>query len=97
MYLPNQGDTMNRFKKIAFLTLAMFSLAAVAAPGGSIGGIIVKGGKNPGGQMMVLGTTDANGKFDIKLAEGGDYRLEFVARNKAAPAERGRPALSLIT
>jgi hypothetical protein len=65
---------------ISFLTLAVVSLAAVAAPGSPIGGIIVKGGKNPGGQMLVLGTTDAEGKFKIKFAESGDYKLEFVGK-----------------
>jgi hypothetical protein len=79
---------MYRFKKLAFLTLALFALSAGAAPGTPIGGIIVKGGKNPGGQMLVLGTTDANGKFDLKLAEAGDYKLAFHAPDKAAPAPR---------
>lgn len=65
---------------ISFLTLAVVSLAAVAAPGSPIGGIIVKGGKNPGGQMLVLGTTDAEGKFKIQFAESGDYKLEFVGK-----------------
>lgn len=65
---------------ISFLSLAVVSLAAVAAPGSPIGGIIVKGGKNPGGQMLALGTTDAEGKFKVKFAESGDYKLEFVGK-----------------
>lgn len=79
---------MHNFKTLAFLTLALFTLSAGAAPGTPIGGIIVKGGKNPGGQMLVLGTTDGNGKFDLKLAEAGDYRLAFHAPDKAASAPR---------
>jgi hypothetical protein len=34
-------------------------------PGTPIGGIIVKGGKNPGGQMFVQTTTDANGDYSL--------------------------------
>ena len=34
-------------------------------PGGPIGGIIVKGGKNPGGQMFVQTVTDSNGNYSI--------------------------------
>lgn len=72
---------------IFFLTLAVVSFAAVAAPGTPIAGIVVKGGKNPGGQMLVLGTTDAEGKFRIKFVESGDYMLEFVGKaNKSAVA-----------
>ncbi|PWF54725.1 hypothetical protein [Massilia glaciei] len=63
---------------ISVLTLALASLSAAAAPGSPIGGIIVKGGKNPGGQMLVLATTDASGKFSIKFAESGEYQLAFV-------------------
>jgi len=34
-------------------------------PGGPIGGIIVKGGKNPGGQMFVQTVTDINGDYSL--------------------------------
>ena len=34
-------------------------------PGTPIGGIIVKGGKNPGGQMFVQTTTDALGNYTL--------------------------------
>ncbi|MES2760554.1 MAG: T9SS type A sorting domain-containing protein [Bacteroidota bacterium] len=34
-------------------------------PGTPIGGIIVKGGKNPGGQMLVQTTTDAAGNYTL--------------------------------
>ena len=64
-------------KLVSLLTLAVVSIAAVAAPGTPIGGIVVKGGKNPGGQMLVLATTDSKGRFDIALPEEGEYRIEF--------------------
>ena len=58
-------------------TLLSVSTAVLAAPGNPIGGIIVKGGKNPGGQMLTLATTDARGGFTVRFAEGGTYRLAF--------------------
>ena len=64
-------------KLVSLLTLAVVSIAAVAAPGGPIGGIVVKGGRNPGGQMLVLATTDSKGRFDIAFPEEGEYRIEF--------------------
>ncbi len=68
-------------------TLLYASSAVLAAPGTPIGGIIVKGGKNPGGQMRTLATTDASGAFTIKFSEGGDYRLQFDgSRTKDASA-----------
>ncbi len=87
---------MRSTKHIAFLILAVLSLSAVAAPGTPIGGIIVKGGKNPGGQMLMLGTTDANGKFDVKIAEEGEYKLEFVAPNKVAPGALEAPGIDYM-
>ena len=45
-------------------------------PGTPIGGIIVKGGKNPGGQMFVQTTTDGNGVYtltDLPLTGTDDY------------------------
>lgn len=45
-------------------------------PGTPIGGIIVKGGKNPGGQMFVQTTTNGNGVYtltDLPLTGTDDY------------------------
>ena len=64
-------------KLVSLLTLAVISIAAVAAPGTPIGGIVVKGGRNPGGQMLVLATTASKGRFDIAFPEEGEYRIEF--------------------
>lgn len=36
-----------------------------SAPGNPIGGIIVKGGKNPGGQMFMQTVTDVNGSYTL--------------------------------
>lgn len=38
---------------------------APLAPGQPIGGIVVKGGKNPGGSMFAQTTTDANGTYTL--------------------------------
>ncbi|MBS1919839.1 MAG: hypothetical protein JST17_06280 [Bacteroidetes bacterium] len=45
-------------------------------PGQPIGGIIVKGGRNPGGQMMTL-TTNKNGEFSLDAKEAGTYSFEI--------------------
>lgn len=64
-------------------------------PGQPIGGIIVKGGKNPGGQMLVQTTTDANGKFTMAFTEGGEYQLRFdQAGMKAQAAQAAQVAQS---
>lgn len=46
----------------------------VAKPGNPIGGIIVKGGKNPGGNYFIL-PVDGNGKVDFEVSEQGNYKL----------------------
>jgi hypothetical protein len=57
------------------------------SPGNPIGGIIVKGGKNPGGgQMRVM--TDNNGQFELTITEAGNYR--FVLSAPAEPAAQGK-------
>lgn len=82
--------------KLIALTLAVFfSNATLAAPGNPIGGIIVKGGKNPGGQMLVLATTDAAGNFTIEFAEGGKYKLEFQGTSRKQFGERVKAGMQL--
>lgn len=50
-----------------------------SAPGNPIGGIIVKGGKNPGGQMFVQTTTDTNGVYVLTgLPENGIGESYFI-------------------
>lgn len=44
------------------------------APGQPIGGIVVKGGKNPGGNMFAQTTTDANGTYTLSnLPTNSEY------------------------
>jgi len=50
----------------------------VFSPGSPIGGIVVKGGKNPGGSMMVI-TTNGNGEFELNGIEAGDYIFTVTA------------------
>lgn len=72
-------NAMNHIVK--FLAAMFLSTLAIpelsAAPGTPIGGIIVKGGKNPGGQMLVRTTTDTSGKFTLRFDAGGEYQLIF--------------------
>ena len=55
---------------------AVISAAVSRQAGGPIGGIIVKGGKNPGGQMRTT-TTDENGEFEFTDLEEGSYSLSI--------------------
>ncbi len=44
------------------------------APGNPIGGIIVKGGRNPGGQMFAQTVTDINGQYTLgNIPDGTNY------------------------
>lgn len=45
-----------------------------ARPGSPIGGIIVKGGKNPGGLLRTI-STDENGEFEYEGLDAGNYTI----------------------
>ncbi|MCJ0743459.1 hypothetical protein [Pedobacter montanisoli] len=46
----------------------------MARPGQTIKGVIVKGGKNPGGNMMTI-SSDGNGEFELDGLEKGFYKF----------------------
>ncbi|MBS1563352.1 MAG: hypothetical protein JST39_03140 [Bacteroidetes bacterium] len=52
--------------------------AATAKPGSPIGGIVVKGGKNPGADFTNL-TVNSKGQIGFEVLEGGDYKLIIEA------------------
>lgn len=71
----------------------------VYSPGNPIGGVIVKGGKNPGGNMIII-TTNDNGEFALKGLEAGDYKFVITApeqpagksiSEKGVSSTKGRP------
>jgi hypothetical protein len=49
----------------------------MARPGQPIKGVIVKGGKNPGGNSLNL-ITDKNGEFTFNVQEAGEYKLQIT-------------------
>ena len=51
------------------------SVISARVAGGPIGGIIVKGGKNPGGQMRTT-TTNEYGEFEFTGWDAGTYKIE---------------------
>ena len=82
--------------RVLLATVLLYaSRAVLAAPGTPIGGIIVKGGKNPGGQMRTLATTDAGGAFTIRFAEGGDYRIQFDGSSRKDLGARMKAGLQV--
>lgn len=56
--------------------------------GQPIGGIVVKGGKNPGGNMMVIQTND-KGEFSFQASEAGDYKFIVTAPAGKSISEKG--------
>ena len=60
--------------------------AFVASPGQPIGGIVVKGGKNPGGSTLTI-TTNSDGMFQLNGIKAGNYR--FVITAPAQPPAKG--------
>ncbi|MBL7737037.1 MAG: hypothetical protein JNL51_16395 [Chitinophagaceae bacterium] len=55
----------------------MFEPSSVARPGSPIGGIIVKGGKNPGGNWIKV-ISDNNGEFEFNGLEAGNYKFTLT-------------------
>ncbi|MFA4867843.1 MAG: hypothetical protein WC623_06590 [Pedobacter sp.] len=55
----------------------MQNTSAFAKPGNPIGGIIVKGGKNPGPREM-LAITNENGEVVFSVTETGEYTLQLT-------------------
>ncbi|MGN6421431.1 MAG: hypothetical protein ACTHMC_28210 [Pseudobacter sp.] len=83
---------------------------ALARPGQPIGGIVVKGGKNPGGNIFNL-ISDTDGKISFDIQESGSYILRLntpeqpagksinekgVKRNENAIAKPGNPIGGII-
>lgn len=60
----------------------LYGSSAMARPGSPIGGIVVKGGKNPGGNMLIVSSND-NGEFELNGLEKGEY--QFVLSAPEAP------------
>ncbi len=79
---------ISAIRTIAMILAMLCICTAAATPGNPIGGIIVKGGKNPGGQMRALATTDRNGEFKIESSDAGEYKLVFEV--KASDQSRNR-------
>lgn len=61
---------------------------AMARPGSPIGGIVVKGGKNPGGNSLQL-ISNENGEIELTVNEAGSYRL-VLYNNESTPGQQNR-------
>jgi hypothetical protein len=68
------GSRISQPVKTYFETGDIPTSNQVARPGNPIGGIIVKGGKNPGGSFFTT-TTDNNGRFELNDLTAGNYTL----------------------
>lgn len=70
---------------IVSLAVAMTASVAAAAPGQPIGGIVVKGGKNPGGSAKVEAAAAAAPALDAKTAERVHKPISVVKERAAEP------------
>ncbi|WP_315820047.1 hypothetical protein [Paraflavitalea speifideaquila] len=82
-----QGKTFGEKVNAGLQSGASAVAQGAARPGQPIKGVIVKGGKNPGGNLMTL-TTDNKGVFEFTFKETGDYRFVLTAPGEAAPQGR---------
>ncbi|MBO9634264.1 MAG: hypothetical protein J7578_14205 [Chitinophagaceae bacterium] len=57
--------------------------SAMARPGNPIGGIIVKGGKNPGGNLLNL-VSDEKGQISFEVKEAGNYLFQLTMPEQPA-------------
>ncbi|MFD2920480.1 hypothetical protein ACFS6H_12205 [Terrimonas rubra] len=76
-------DPGNNGKSINEKGVKRIDAATFAHPGQPIKGVIVKGGKNPGGNFDLV--TNDNGEVFFTATETGEYRLQFTA---PAPGEK---------
>ena len=73
------GQANITIKEAGNYTIALTQTQGKTA-GEPIPGIIVKGGKNPGGKMMTV-TTNEKGEAALKDLEKGDYTFEVLSPN----------------
>jgi len=64
--------------------MGLLLTGSVVYAGEPIPGVDVKLGKNPGGSISVVGTSDAKGKFIVVIKEPGQYWVS-VARKAGKP------------
>ncbi|MBO9595914.1 MAG: hypothetical protein J7599_23625 [Niabella sp.] len=65
------------------------SASEMAAPGTPIGGIVVKGGKNPGGSMTNLSVSQ-EGEIRFEILEAGNYQFMIQAGEAPYPNNSGQ-------
>lgn len=65
-------------KSISEKGLKRTEVVAMAKPGNPIGGIIVKGGKNPGGSFITI-VTNEKGEFELNNLSAGAYKFTITA------------------
>ncbi|WP_211345553.1 hypothetical protein [Paraflavitalea soli] len=77
------GEKVNQGLHAAGSAVAQGASLAMR-PGSPIGGIVVKGGKNPGGNLMTI-TTDTKGQFEFTISEAGNYRFVLTVPDNTDP------------
>jgi hypothetical protein len=69
-----ETNMTSRFRLVALVGLALAVSGAAINPGEPIPGVDVKLGKNPGGSVTVVATTDRDGRFSARArVERGEY------------------------
>ncbi len=73
LIINEKGETEMKFIEAGTYIITLNQTAGRSA-GGPIGGIIVKGGKNPGGQAFTA-ITNEKGEAELKISEAGTYNI----------------------
>ncbi len=68
----------NKRRRVEVLKSNKTTPTAMAMPGNPIGGVIVKGGKNPGGGNAINAVTNENGEVTFTISEAGEYTLQVI-------------------
>ncbi|MEH3112068.1 hypothetical protein [Pedobacter terrae] len=73
------NDNAGNYK---FIILVPFTNPKSRVAGSAIGGIVIKGGKNPGGKLITL-ITNENGEIELNNLSAGTYKFTAMGASEA--------------
>ena len=76
LIINEKGEAEMKFIKAGTYNITLKQTAGRSA-GAPIGGVVVKGGKNPGGQTFTA-ITNEKGEAELKIPEAGNYNITLT-------------------